>query len=710
MSPLPIVDEKSLADQVSMLKRQNEILWSIIIEKGFSDLAIERGACPQSDKLITSLNACTPATNKLDNSLVLHSPRPSTGKSRASRSSLSLTEEKPMTEGSPKNSLANVARASTPLIQANEFERGPFSSLKDSSLLTPSKDAFSNVYSSLSPLLNRSIPSSSFNEFPAIDPFASPLHPETKLNDGGVCNSVQEQEFVVTFLKCEWDFDEKGKEISRYFFSIKPSIADGWIIVKKIKEFIELESSLKKSLPKFQYERWGKIGEKGLLNGNSPSSRNLKKSALEFYLTHLLMNLNNNSIVLDFVNTNIVDENDIMRNSNGVPPGQPSNFIKEGFLIKKGSFFNPWIIRYYRLKNYRLDYYQTKYGPVHGSIKLPSMFVYAYQGLDHDYRHALVLENESQEFFLILCAENDTERDEWIYHIKSVIQAAKKSADSSTAIASPAGSERTGNNNGSSPYSSNYLRSDAESIYMVPQDESYSGRDSFIPFSQKPSYEKTVSTSSNESNNASLSFNINISDPASSSVVPETTTKLFGISLKQAIVNSGLPYSSPDMLIPRVIHQCIQYLEDQQAFMEEGIFRLSGSSSNIKMLREKYDNSPGSFVLSMQEPDIHVVSGLLKLFFRELPENIVLPNNAYLAQQPESPVEQTALAKQIISDLPIENKRTLAALFSHLKKVVDNCLTNKMSTKNVAIVFSATLSIPSWLFLVLINESSELFL
>ncbi len=76
-------------------------------------------------------------------------------------------------------------------------------------------------------------------KFPAIDPLL--LHyTRNQANDGGVCNSVQEQEFVVTFLKCEWDFDEKGKVISRYFFSIKPSSADGWIIVKKIKEFIEL--------------------------------------------------------------------------------------------------------------------------------------------------------------------------------------------------------------------------------------------------------------------------------------------------------------------------------------------------------------------------------------------------------------------------------------------------------------------------------------
>ena len=470
-----------------------------------------------------------------------------------------------------------------------------------------------SFYNSMS---DNSMHNSLFNNQPAVDPFASPsLH----LRESTTFSN--ETGFIVTFLKCEWDWDEKGKEISKYFFSIKPPGTEGWIVTKKIKEFIELEAALKKSLSKANFEKWGKIGEKGLLNGTSPASRNLKKSALEFYLTHLLTNLRQHGVVMDFINRNKVEESDIMKGAGTASGNQSSNFIKEGFLLKKGSFFNPWVVRYYRLKNFRLDYYQTKYGPVYGSIKLQSMVVYAYQGTDHDFKHALVFENDSQQFYLVLCAENDTERDEWIYHLKNVIQDARQLSPNAASPKSPLANDSF--SPGSPDYSTSHLRSDAESIYMIPQDEPFSGRESLLPFSQRSLFEK-VFNSQDEFNFGAVPFNMSIPD-AVKPVCSGEDTKMFGVSLHQAIKNSGPAYSSADVQVPRVVHQCIEYLEQQQAFLEEGIFRLSGSSSSIKGLREKYDKEPSSFSLGSHEPDIHVVSGLLKLFFRELPDNILLP-------------------------------------------------------------------------------------
>ena len=525
-------------------------------------------------------------------------------------------------------------------------------------------------------------------------------------------HDVDNDEFVVTFLKCEWDFDDKGKDVSRYYFSIKPPKTEGWIIVKKIREFIDLESCLKKSLTKADYEKYGKIGDKGVLTGASPSSRSLKKTALEFYLTHLLSRSPLHSSVVAFVSGSRVNEKDILHSGQST---HHSNYIKEGFLLKKGSFFTPWIVRYYRLKSMRLDYYQTKYGPVQGSIKLPSLTVFQYNA-DPDYRHAFILENKHQQFQVILCSENDTERDEWIYHIKNVIREASSSAQG-FGVAAAANGE----------YPTSQIRSDAESIYYVATEDAPPTfpKEHKIPFSQKSLFSKVFGTSSNNNSNSHstpkeepaqfddnrsilldfASFPSNAASGGAKEHQQEDSTKIFGISLKHAVINSGEPYSS--MHIPRIVQQCIDYLEEQEAFLEEGIYRLSGSSSSIKNLRERCDADPHSFFLAAHSPDIHVVSGLLKLYLRELPQNIICQSIDNFDSSSSTLEQQSDAVQTIVHALPQENQATLKFLFAHLKNVVDNCAKNKMTVKNIAIVFSATLSVPSWMFLALLNGANE---
>ena len=159
--------------------------------------------------------------------------------------------------------------------------------------------------------------------------------------------------------------------------------------------------------------------------------------------------------------------------------------------------------------------------------------------------------------------------------------------------------------------------------------------------------------------------------------------------------------------IPRIVQQCIDYLEEQEAFLEEGIYRLSGSSSSIKNLRERCDADPHSFFLAAHTPDIHVVSGLLKLYLRELPENIICQSIDNFDSSSSTLEQQSDAVHAIVQALPLENRATLKFLFAHLKNVVDNCVKNKMTVKNIAIVFSATLSVPSWMFLALLNGANE---
>lgn len=67
---------------------------------------------------------------------------------------------------------------------------------------------------------------------------------------------------------------------------------------------------------------------------------------------------------------------------------------------------------------------------------------------------------------------------------------------------------------------------------------------------------------------------------------PDTTSKVFGVPLEQAIQSSRI---SDKHELPAVVYRCIEYLEAKQATQEEGIYRLSGSAVKIRALKEEFD-------------------------------------------------------------------------------------------------------------------------
>lgn len=118
---------------------------------------------------------------------------------------------------------------------------------------------------------------------------------------------------------------------------------------------------------------------------------------------------------------------------------------------------------------------------------------------------------------------------------------------------------------------------------------------------------------------------------------------IFGISLEEAIKRS----SKLNPNIPDIISKCINYLykngielfkcfylKRMIGIQEEGIFRLSGSVKAVQEIkfiifwnfynvcRNKFNQ--GEDVDLEVIKDEHVVAGLLKLYFRELPGFILL--------------------------------------------------------------------------------------
>ncbi|XP_026502061.1 rho GTPase-activating protein 15-like, partial [Terrapene carolina triunguis] len=104
--------------------------------------------------------------------------------------------------------------------------------------------------------------------------------------------------------------------------------------------------------------------------------------------------------------------------------------------------------------------------------------------------------------------------------------------------------------------------------------------------------------------------------------------------------------------------------------------------------------------LSLADPewdDVHVVTGALKLFFRELPEPLVpfaLFDAFVAAVKLPAYGERVQRLAELVQSLPPPNYATLRYILAHLRKVMEHADANRMTRQNIGIVFGPTLLRP----------------
>ena len=198
------------------------------------------------------------------------------------------------------------------------------------------------------------------------------------------------------------------------------------------------------------------------------------------------------------------------------------------------------------------------------------------------------------------------------------------------------------------------------------------------------------------------------SQASSTDTVPHRPA--FGAPLAEAC--DFAPPEDIPVHVPAVFYRCIEYLRANDASSEEGIFRLSGSNIVIKGLREKF-NTEGDVKLlaSEQYYDVHAVAGVLKLYLRELPST-VLTRDLHLdflrALELPDP-QKIETINVLVNRLPRPNRELLEQLTAFLREIVDNEHRNKMSVRNVGIVFAPTLNIPAPLITVFVTDHPIVF-
>ncbi|XP_060037446.1 rho GTPase-activating protein 45 isoform X2 [Erinaceus europaeus] len=185
--------------------------------------------------------------------------------------------------------------------------------------------------------------------------------------------------------------------------------------------------------------------------------------------------------------------------------------------------------------------------------------------------------------------------------------------------------------------------------------------------------------------------------------------QLFGQDFVQAA------RASPDG-VPFLVKKCVQEIE-RRALHTKGIYRVNGVKTRVEKLCQAFENGQELVELSQAPP--HDISNVLKLYLRQLPEPLIsfrlyhelvgLAKDNLKAEaeakaasrgRPDAETsEAAALAmagrlRELLRELPRENRATLQYLLGHLRRIVALEQDNKMTPGNLGIVFGPTLLRP----------------
>ncbi|XP_023613763.1 rho GTPase-activating protein 9 isoform X4 [Myotis lucifugus] len=166
--------------------------------------------------------------------------------------------------------------------------------------------------------------------------------------------------------------------------------------------------------------------------------------------------------------------------------------------------------------------------------------------------------------------------------------------------------------------------------------------------------------------------------------------------------------------VPSFVRRCVAAV-DKRGLDVDGIYRVSGNLAVVQKLRflvdrERAVTSDGRYVFpeqpgqegqldfdSAEWDDIHVVTGALKLFLRELPQPLVPPlllPHFRAALELSDSEQRLSQIRELIASMPKPNHDTLYHLLEHLCRVIAHSDKNRMTPHNLGIVFGPTLFRP----------------
>nr|XP_057911528.1 rho GTPase-activating protein 40 isoform X2 [Doryrhamphus excisus] len=170
--------------------------------------------------------------------------------------------------------------------------------------------------------------------------------------------------------------------------------------------------------------------------------------------------------------------------------------------------------------------------------------------------------------------------------------------------------------------------------------------------------------------------------------MPESS--LFGVPLATLLENDQKV--APNTATPRFLQELLIFLE--KGVDSEGILRVPGSQSRIKLLQQNLEANFSSGQFRWDEVSPNDAAALLKKFIRELPAPLLTAEylNTFSAVRDITELKQKLhMLNLLILLLPESNRNTLKALLEFLSKVVSREKRNRMNLWAVATIMAPNL-------------------
>ncbi|KAJ3378331.1 hypothetical protein HDU84_007644 [Entophlyctis sp. JEL0112] len=424
--------------------------------------------------------------------------------------------------------------------------------------------------------------------------------------------------------------------------------------------------------------------------------------------------------------------------------------IMEGFLVKKmnlpfglgnseGSGFG-WKPRYYKLRENSLEEFDTKTNSkvvvitikptmtvtlLHTSPQSSASGTTAHAFTITEHRTGLTPHEATNTVKHTLCTHAQADRDAWVDAINSRIRAA---AERELRTAGVAIVERQGSSTGfrrdQRRRSEAHLKGDGDAAAKTGQAQQQQQQSSQQqqPMQQGTRQRNLINMVEDGSNAAigvarkGLNMVFGSSAPKKSNSPKINDRIIFGVSLEKGVRVSKLD-SSIDL--SSVITRCLEFLEsgDPPAIKEEGIYRVSGATTQIQALKNQFDSDGDVNLVKMRAEgeliDVHAVTSLVKLYLRELPDSLLgdgeLKTKFIKCANLQEKGEKTRELSNLLPQLPSENYCLLKRISKHLRLIVEHRDSNKMNMSNLSIVFSPTLGVPGPLLQIMVMDLEDVF-
>ncbi|KAI3421294.1 hypothetical protein GPALN_014914 [Globodera pallida] len=161
------------------------------------------------------------------------------------------------------------------------------------------------------------------------------------------------------------------------------------------------------------------------------------------------------------------------------------------------------------------------------------------------------------------------------------------------------------------------------------------------------------------------------------------SSKFFGADLSNLLMDD-------DQTVPVLLDRLLANIEVKALFVE-GIYRKSGQLALIKQTRKQIELAEDPESIPYDDIPIHVLTSLVKAFFRELSEPLItadLYENFVNISEIKETNERVRCLRAMMQMLPKGNKCVLDRLVYHLARVAHQESVNKMSASNLAVIFA----------------------